>query len=244
MMCGPEPRARGSFLKRAVRKRIGGHMPTLHAHSYELFLIARKAAKAAREDSKRPNALTTGSLNALVIAAAAVEAFLNELAHHVEVIRASASSAREAISPQLATCSSVLQDLEDSRASVKSKYLMASLVLSGRSFEKGQDPFQDFAKLIDLRNEIMHAKPVTGDEHRGTKIATALERRGVAKRLFPDVSTDWFHILESPGVGAWACKTALRIIRATLAFSPAPPEPGLDPLKMLRQFDRPFLDRP
>lgn len=219
-------------------------MPTLHAHSYELFLIARKASQDARADAARPNALTTDSVVAVVMAAAAAEAFLNELAYHTDTIRVNTADwAPTAVTSQLAACASVLRELEDAKASVTAKYLIASLVLSGKSFERARAPYQDFATLMDLRNEVMHAKPVRGDAgHRGTKILAALEQRGIAQRLFPGVPTSWLHVLESPGVGAWACDAALGIIRAVLDLSPPPQPPTPDPLTLLRQFKKPFLD--
>jgi hypothetical protein len=97
--------------------------------------------------------------------------------------------------------------------------------------------------LINLRNEIMHAKPASDGAHGGTQIAATLERRDIAQPLFPDVPMAWFHKLESPGVGVWACKSALGIIRAVLDLSPAPEFPDPDPLTMLRKFHEPFLDR-
>ena len=54
-------------------------MPALNFHTIELFYIARAAVLRAREDAKRPNALTDDTLVAIVMAASASEAFINEL---------------------------------------------------------------------------------------------------------------------------------------------------------------------
>jgi len=162
-------------------------MPTLHVHSYELFLIARKAAKDARADASRPNALTTDSIVAVVMAAAAAEGFLSELAYHVEIMRKSlADWAPGAVTTQLGACADAMRELE--RQPLAEKYLKASESLSGRPFDKGCAPLQDFVDLVRVRDEVMHVKPVRNeDDHLGTRIATALEKRvspsGYSRRL-------------------------------------------------------------
>src|SRR5439155_18734314 len=52
-----------------------------------------------------------------------------------------------------------LQEIEESRGSLSLKYLIASQTLSGATFDKGSNPYQDFAILINLRNDLMHLKP-------------------------------------------------------------------------------------
>src|SRR5437879_3181840 len=102
-------------------------MPILSFHSLELLLIAYMARNRARADAERPNALTTDSIVAVVMAAASTEAFINELAEHARAWRLAASDwAPEAVSPRLAACADSIDELEDSHASITAKYLIAS----------------------------------------------------------------------------------------------------------------------
>ena len=54
----------------------------------------------------------------------------------------------------------MLGEAEKSRTSIESKYHLEEFVLSGEPFDKGANPFQTFALLIDARNLIVHAKPL------------------------------------------------------------------------------------
>lgn len=90
-------------------------MPTLSFHSLELLLIAYKARNRARLDGERPNALTTDSIVAVVMAAASTEAFINELAEHARVWReAAADWAPGSVSAALGACADALVELEES----------------------------------------------------------------------------------------------------------------------------------
>lgn len=211
-------------------------MPTLQIHSYELFLMARKASRAAL--AARPGTFVSDSIVAVVLAAAAVEAFPNELSHHVEVRRMSfADWAPGVVSSELSDCADRLRCLEGNRQSVSKKYLEASCAL-GQPFARDREPFQGLRDLMCLRNEIVHLKPsVSGRLHKGARVAEALERRGIARRHHSGADISWLHLVAAPEVGAWACGAALAIIKAVLALSKAPEPPSPDPLEGLRQFD-------
>jgi hypothetical protein len=95
-------------------------------------MLSRRAAVAASDDWQRRSDLTDDAILAIVMAAAATEAFINEFAEYVSASIVSSSEV-DMILPQVAACADVLQELEDSRASVTAKYLAASLVVSGSS---------------------------------------------------------------------------------------------------------------
>jgi hypothetical protein len=141
-------------------------MPSLSYHSLELLVIAHQARNRALLDAQRPGALTLDSIVTIVTAAASTEAFINEFAEHIAIFRA---AQLEGLPPNMITCSDVIEELEESKAPVTVKYLIASQIL-GAAFAKDAAPFQDFAMLIQLRNAIMHAKPATNESsHQGPK---------------------------------------------------------------------------
>lgn len=213
-------------------------VPTLSFHSLELLIIAHVSRNRAREDAQRPNALTLDAIVAVVMAAAAAEAFINELADHIRAWRDATSDwAPDTVTPAMSACADVIEELEDSQSPVTTKYLLASLALCGKSFPKDRAPFQAFAELMRLRNEIMHAKVAREDQggHQGKRIADTLGQRGIAISSEPGVHFSWFNRIETPSVASWACDAARSIILATLDLIPdnSPPSyPGaVDSLK-------------
>jgi hypothetical protein len=199
-------------------------MPTLSFHSLELLVIAHQARNRALLDGQRPNALTLDSIVAIVTAAASTEAFINEFAEHIAIFRA---ASLEGLTPSMVTCSDAIAELEESKAPVTVKYLIASQIL-GAAFARDAAPYQDFAMLIQLRNAIMHAKPATNESsHQGTKVTDVLAQRGIATRLEPGVKFAWFNRLEVPGVARWACTSAHSIILGIVdRLPPSPPNTG------------------
>ena len=83
-------------------------------HCVQLMHIAFDAAERARVDAQRPNALTLDSITAIVIAAAAAEAFINELAEDIELVR----TGRTHFDPDptlLDDCAAAVLELEETR---------------------------------------------------------------------------------------------------------------------------------
>jgi hypothetical protein len=126
------------------------------------------------------------------------------------------------------------------------KYLIASQTLSGIMFNKGTNPFQDFALLITLRNDLMHLKPKDQLEQaddgtpslRAPGYITSLQQRGLAQAVDQRVMMSWFNILQTPEMAAWACETAKQIVLAVLSFIPDDPVPGRDSSTVIKQLWR------
>jgi hypothetical protein len=210
-------------------------MPTMHLHSRQLLLIARETVIRCRGDAEQPAALTADSILALVMSAAATEAFINEFAEYAPLVFSSLDPAE--IPSVVVACAQVLQDLEESRVPLTTKYLVGSQVLSGRSFDAGGAPYQDFKLLIDLRNAIMHIKvAVEGDRHAGQRVADVLAQKGLAIASTGPGSLPWFDRLQTPAVARWAHDSALGIIRAFLDLVPV--RAHFDPLEFYRRFFR------
>ena len=230
-MPSPQTALPGKGIANHSISRILRPMPAIHLHCHTLLLISRKMALAAQTDSKRPHALTDDALLSIVMAAASTEAFVNEFSEYAPLVCGELLS--EAILAPLAACADVLREMEESRAPVTSKYLIASLALVGRSFDKGAAPFQDFKLLIDLRNAVMHVRPSFGeDTHTAQRITDTLAQRGLAIAGGPG-ALDWFDRLMTPAVAAWAHDSAVAIIRGLLELVPV--RPYYEPLDMYRR---------
>jgi hypothetical protein len=101
------------------------------------------------------------ALVSVVFAAASLEAFLSESVYLAEfsnhLSRMTTDASREGLATA-DTFAQVLDDAEDSKASLESKFHLANLVLTGRAYEKGSPPYQDFRLLTDVRNALVHFK--------------------------------------------------------------------------------------
>jgi len=133
-------------------------------NSPNLLALAEEAAARAEAflTSGRPGVHTRDAIPAILLSAAAAEAFINELAEWLamerDFFKAAAEKCQLRMHDGLRSLADVLQEVEKSRGSLELKYLMASHVLSGKCFEKGAPPFDDFATLVKLRNDLMHLK--------------------------------------------------------------------------------------
>jgi hypothetical protein len=79
-------------------------------------------------------------------------------------------------------------------------------------FDKGKQPFQDFERLVKLRNAIMHTKPVgLNERHLGEEVTNELGLRNISLAA-KSSNLAWFDRLMTPEVAQWACKSARAVI--------------------------------
>lgn len=215
-------------------------MAVLYAHSVQVWLTACEARDRAQETVKtNPNSWPSDAIVAIVLSAASTEAFINELA---EIVTMTKAHLEETISSELRSFADVIHEIEQSRGSSQLKYLMAAQILRGSSFDKGTNPYQDFATLVTLRNDIMHLRPrdrtvMASDGSltiAGPRYIDALQRRGLARTPRPKGSMSWFDTLLTAEMACWAPKTAHDIILAVLDLIPDDPIPGRDPTLMFK----------
>ena len=204
-------------------------MPGMYMHSGFLWATACEARdRAAAVVRDNPQAWPTDTIVSIILAAATTEAFINELTETVGIQRDSPWRQTNPISLPLRAFADALQEIEESRGSLGLKYLIASQTLSGTSFDKGTNPYQDFAILITLRNDLMHLKPRdTFLEKQGSplqihppKYIKALQQRGLARTPKKDVGMSWLNILQTLEMAVWACDTAGNVIQAVLRLIP------------------------
>jgi hypothetical protein len=223
-------------------------MPGLFVHSGFLWATAcearDRAAGAVRDNAQ---VWPADAIVSIVLAAAATEAFINELTELVALQRDAAYRRTNPISLALRAFADALQEIEESRGSLALKYLMASQTLSGSTFDKGSNPYQDFATLVNLRNDLMHLKPRDTflEPDNGLPLVIqppryirGLQQRGLAHTPPEGVGMSWLNMLQTPQMAVWACDTAHNIILAVLSFIPDASGPALDPAFMLKNFFR------
>jgi hypothetical protein len=213
------------------------HASRVSFHAGSILLTAFRARNRAVKEMTDRNAagqtgvLTADAIVAIVIAAAATEAFINELAENIGQYRQNAWDwAPDAITSDMSAAADAIFDLEFIHRSVTEKYAAASAKL-GKRFDKGGNPYQDFVRLMELRNAIMHIKPVRPSEaHSGEAITDELARQ---KRAMPRevIGLPWFDRLQTPETARWACNAARTIILGLLDLIP---ETSSDPLGLVK----------
>lgn len=203
----------------------------LFLHSAHLWLTAREAeSRALAAVAGDPASLPSDSTVAILLSAASTEAFINELAECVS------QSSLADLSSELRNFASVLGEVESSRGSLNLKYLLAAQTLSGSAFDKGSNPFQDFATLVTLRNDLMHLKPrdkitsvAPGAVVEVPKYVVGLQQRGLARTPPAGDMLSWFNRLQTAEMATWSTETAQAIILAVLAMIPDMPNSAGDP---------------
>jgi hypothetical protein len=204
------------------------------AHARELFNIARIASDRAQqyaEEAGKP-VLTADAVVAIVLAVTAAEAFINELAEvaEIDLVRFEPDDY-----PDIASLGATMKELEEAKVSITGKYQVTAIVLSGSPFDRGSNPFQDFADLVRLRNLIVHLKPredweLGGEPIGGPKTLARFENAGMTYAS-GDALLSWFNKLQTPAIAQWACDVALDMVRGLIAKIPAERTPMIDGLE-------------
>jgi hypothetical protein len=182
-----------------------------------------------------PEMFASDATVAIIMAAAAAEGFINELA---DVVQAEEGApANYFVLPGLSTFTRAHEQLEKAHGRTTDKYLAASECL-GRRFDRGGQPYQDFATLMRLRDVHMHLRnldrdgPVeipSGEEPIITILPPegrigfirGLQQRGLTwKADEAQFGASWLTLLQTKEMADWACRAALNIILAVLDMIP------------------------
>lgn len=218
--------------------RVAQEKSLMYANAGLLFRSAVELQRGVSSLNASSEQAQRECLASVIFTAMSTEAFVNELPE------LAADAAKNPAEPGwVKALGEVLADAEDSRASIKSKYQLASLVLTGKVFDKGAQPFQDFALLVDVRNLVVHWKPreaVRRKEADGaltseTEIMSRLEQRGAIKTagdFLPKsvrhgesvtIGSDLLAEISVQSMGVWACGAAAAMVNAVLDAIPASP---------------------
>lgn len=170
-----------------------------HGSLLAVATAAYRRLKSASSDNRPEDALV-----AVLFSAATLEAFIADFAYLGKGAIGSAFS-------EISEASKIIDELEESRASVKAKYLMAKAMLTGgKTYDKGGRPFQDFTLLFSIRDAIVHHKPqVVGD-----KPHALVKKLAEMKLCDHGNSETWISQISTPAVAGWACNTAIAMIRS------------------------------
>jgi hypothetical protein len=189
-----------------------------------IWNIAADAAKRATDvKAANPGACTSDSVSAIIVAATATEAFINELSHMLSTLDTFGRHAPPTTPVDWKGIGELLEQLEDTHAQVTAKYLLASILLPKDALRKGDQPYQDFDMLINVRNDFAHPKA----QVRPPKYFDTFVNRGWTYNAKTDEVklAGWMLQLETPEVARWACRAAHNIIWDIVERFDGPSEP-------------------
>jgi hypothetical protein len=174
-----------------------------------LFNVALQAAKSIKVDDPRAGGQLP-ALTSIVFSVISLEAFLNEMTESAE------DTATMDYEPEVVSVfAHLMQDMET--ASLENKFVMSSWILTGKNLSRAAPPFQDFASLIALRNQLVHFKPaevvsgpIVNTEEVNRKRLNKLESKHILAPAMYQGS--WVYHATTKAVAEWSCKTASEMV--------------------------------
>lgn len=167
------------------------------------------------------------ALTVIVFSATALEAFINELAD-----LAAQPLFRDPPEPCFVAFAGLVEELEKSRASIMSKFWFGKWALTAAPYDKGAQPYQDFALLIELRNTLIHSRSLDKlDYHAGVgfvrtteaelpAVITKLASKHVLAELPGQSAVTWTTLVTTKATARWACNAASAMALSFLEMIP------------------------
>jgi hypothetical protein len=199
---------------------IGGFGP----HWPEFMHFAAEARDAAIQiETANPKAWPMrDALSAILFSALAAEAFINELPEAASRDAYGIRDLRLPAAPVLDDLATTLNAMEQAHERIQSKYDAARKILTGRAFDHGARPFQDFNDLMKLRNDLVHPRHLDqttalGHTEPASPVVRDLQQRGLTRtrgrsRDDPMGGMSWLSEIYCGRMAAWAHKAARDVI--------------------------------
>ena len=195
-------------------------MPAFLVNGSVIFNIALTAYK----DSTTRKPTMPSALTAIVFSVVAMEAFINEMAE----MATTALAKFETDAKKIAGFAEMVKYVEESRGSLEMKFDLARWACAGQLYNKGANPYQDFADLIATRNALVHYKlldKITFAEDGSAtmtepKVLERLRAKGILADFPAGVNVAWIQKVGTPATARWACSTAAAMVNSTIDSLP------------------------
>jgi hypothetical protein len=179
---------------------------------------ARNHALASAQTS--PPGIAGEAISAIILAAATSEAFINEW---IEWVGFHTAQLPFPAPQSVVAVADTLGPLVEERAQLELKFKLAYFLLSGKVLDQGAQPYQDFRKLIQLRNDLVHLKLERYD-HDAQKLKgylIDLQNRGIAAQPRSSAAGfSWIDLIQTPEMANWACDSVKNMCRAIADVCP------------------------
>jgi len=199
-----------------------------------LFSIALRSADSIAVDER--NGHQRAALVSLVFAVISLEAFFNETVELANMAliseRAFVANGVNPKSPEPEVVYAFVQlmtDAEKARSSLESKFLLANWLLTGKSLDRGAQPYQDLTLLLKVRNQLVHFRPndiftepeVTPEilSHSQNPAIVQLRSKNVLATDIVGLS-GWTAWIETKAMAKWACDVASRMVLDFVSKTP------------------------
>ncbi len=163
------------------------------------------------------------ALVAIVFAALAVEAFVNEFAE----VANDAFYWDTRVTPSLESLGAAVATAERERASSELKLHVIRCALSGGPWSRSEGAFQNLGQLFRLRNALAHLKldvreGEVGSEEAGVppKLIESLRAKNILAVDVDAASASWTVVVGTRATAEWACTTAAGVVKETIDLVP------------------------
>ena len=175
--------------------------------------MAKLSRERAKQSSRDQPHQPADALIAIVLSVTTAECFINELAELVRLDYEGIS--RQFLSNEKLEFLEKFDLEEKGRGRILKKYCVAALALSGDELIKDKNPYQDFKLLVDVRNCIIHLRPlqrlVPDVGFPQPEPILRLAKLGLTfKPKWRDYS--WVDAISTVEMAEWSCETARNMI--------------------------------
>jgi hypothetical protein len=198
----------------------------MYINAAVMFNIALKAYEKTGLIHLAENPLKQDAIVAIIMSVVSLETFINEVAELAAHPHPVGPRGPYPVPANVANLAFVLEDLVHKRESIKLKFQLAKILLSGESYAKGEQPYQDFALLIELRNAIIHQRPLDvfrfDPDRRGvvTTPPDILEKLRSKDILYAETQTTWINQVMTSAAARWACNAAANMVHSITNIVP------------------------
>ena len=190
-----------------------------------LFEIAKSAYDRTKGHTYDREIKPREPIVAIVFSAVALEAFINEVA----VLADQPLLFDTPEEPDsVVTFAERGRKFIEEKIPIRSKFMIAREVFAGQPYNKDAQPYKDFHLLIDLRNALVHLRPIDVFEFSSEKgmlveppeIIEELQSRGFLAR--PEVvgGGPWVLWINTPAAARWACNVTTKMVQSIMEVVP------------------------
>lgn len=226
-----------------IMSGIGEPIGALSLQAQTLFGIAKRAYQRVREKPPRQFTRHDDVIVAVVFAALATEAYINEAGAEAAMREATSSKSPYPLPPSVLAKvfpPSVFewgrrwQEAERRGARAEEKYSIASEVFIGASYPKGQEPYQQYALLMKVRDAIVHLKArdvmlilSDGRMAENPDGTWVMQHHPILKKLRSlNITAEgighnpWLDQITTPAAARWACYAASAMVKSFIELLP------------------------
>jgi hypothetical protein len=175
-----------------------------------------ESAKRSTSQSMFPD----DSQSTIILSVLAVESFFNEMESTLQHFSS------EKLPSKLTALLAMLHEVEKCNGSLRLKIALAYYILGKKTNIRGLQPFQDFAILIDIRNSLVHPRPISFssqtdsfDTHHNI-VKYLVSRKVIEKPTADSRRRSWRYYALNQQVSKWSYDVTCNLIMDIIGYFP------------------------